>query len=137
MVHRAASTPSSNDAAIASTTCGKNIEPYWVLESPYSAGSVNIVAAAGNVTSTTPCANPAAYTILDSAAVATFLALRWRGRGRRVRDHNRRASSFYGVRQLSHLPPERQPGPVPQGPPTSQVLRETQARPRPESFCGR
>jgi hypothetical protein len=36
------------------TTCGTKSSPYCVLEKSYSSGSVKIVLAAGNVTSTTP-----------------------------------------------------------------------------------
>ena len=45
---------------IARTTCGRNKAPYCVLERSYSAGSVKIVLAAGNVTRTMPCTTPAA-----------------------------------------------------------------------------
>ena len=45
---------------IASTTWGRNIAPYWVLDRPYSAGSVKTVLAAGNVTMTMPWTRPAA-----------------------------------------------------------------------------
>ena len=55
---------------MASTTCGKNNSPYWVLESPYSAALVKIVLKAGNVTSTMPCTRPAALTVARSALEA-------------------------------------------------------------------
>ena len=50
----------ASDAVIAVTTCGRNIVPYCVLDRPYSSGAVKIVLAAGKVTSTIPCAAPAA-----------------------------------------------------------------------------
>ena len=50
----------SRAAAIAVITCGRNSAPYCVLERSYSAGSMKTVLAAGNVTSTMPCATPAA-----------------------------------------------------------------------------
>jgi hypothetical protein len=40
--------------AIAVTTWGRNIAPYWLLDRSYSSGSVKIVLAAGNVTRTMP-----------------------------------------------------------------------------------
>jgi hypothetical protein len=40
-------------------TCGRKSVPYCVFERSYSLGSVKIVLAAGNVTSTIPCARPA------------------------------------------------------------------------------
>jgi hypothetical protein len=43
-----------------SRLAGRNSVPYCVLERSYSAGSVKTVLAAGNVTSTMPCATPAA-----------------------------------------------------------------------------
>ena len=42
------------------TTCGRNSVPCCVLDRSYSLGSVKTVLAAGNVTSTMPCATPAA-----------------------------------------------------------------------------
>ena len=55
---------------IAATTCGRKSAPYCVLERSYSAGSVRIVLAAGNVTSAIPCTIPAAYTTVVSFRVA-------------------------------------------------------------------
>ena len=51
--------PPRSEAAIAVITCGTNSPAYCVLERSYSAGSVRIVLAAGNVTSAMPCAMPA------------------------------------------------------------------------------
>jgi hypothetical protein len=45
---------------IAVTTCGRNRNPYWVLDRPYWLGLVKIVLAAGKVTSAIPCTSPAA-----------------------------------------------------------------------------
>ena len=45
---------------IAVMTWGTNRSPYWVFERSYWFGSVKIVLAAGNVTSTIPCTPPAA-----------------------------------------------------------------------------
>ena len=42
------------------TTRGMERSPYCVLDRPYWSGSVKIVLAAGNVTSTIPCAAPVA-----------------------------------------------------------------------------
>ena len=57
---RRASDAPSSEAAIAVTTCGTKSRPYWLLERPYSSGSVKIVLAAGKVTSTMPWTAPAA-----------------------------------------------------------------------------
>jgi hypothetical protein len=57
---RRASAAPSSDAVIAVATCGRKRVPYCVLVRPYSSGLVKIVLAAGKVTSTIPCAAPAA-----------------------------------------------------------------------------
>ena len=58
--NREASFPPSREPVIAVMTCGKNMVPYWVLDRPYSLGSVKIVLAAGNVTRAMPWISPAA-----------------------------------------------------------------------------
>ena len=45
---------------MASVTWGRNMSPYWVLDSPYWLLSVKMVLAAGNVTKTMPWTRPAA-----------------------------------------------------------------------------
>lgn len=47
--HRRARPAPSREVAMAVTTCGRNIAPYWVLLRSYPVGSVKIVPAAGNV----------------------------------------------------------------------------------------
>ena len=57
---------------MASATWGRNMAPYWVLDSPYSLVSVKMVLAAGNVTRTMPCASPAALMIVRSVVEAIW-----------------------------------------------------------------
>jgi hypothetical protein len=52
--------PANRDVPTAVTTWGRNMVPYCELDSAYSAGFVNIVLAAGIVTSTMPWTAPAA-----------------------------------------------------------------------------
>jgi hypothetical protein len=52
---------------MASATWGRNMFPYWELDSPYSLFSVKMVLAAGKVTRTTPCTSPAALITVRSA----------------------------------------------------------------------
>jgi hypothetical protein len=66
VIRRASPAPSS-EVAMASATCGRNMVPYWLLDSPYSLLLVKIVLAAGNVTRTMPCTSPAALTTVRSA----------------------------------------------------------------------
>ena len=54
-----ASDEPSSEAVIAVSTWGTNRNPYLVFERSYWSGSVKIVLAAGNVTSTIPCTMPA------------------------------------------------------------------------------
>ena len=70
-IRRASPAPSS-DVAMASATCGRNMAPYWVLDSPYSLLSVKMVLAAGNVTRTMPCTSPAALMIVRSVFEAIW-----------------------------------------------------------------
>src|SRR5450631_2149270 len=51
---------------MASATCGRNMAPYRLLDSPYSLLSVKIVLAAGNVTRTMPCTSAAALMTVRS-----------------------------------------------------------------------
>jgi hypothetical protein len=44
---RRASPAPSSEVAMASATCGRNMSPYWVLDSPYSLLLVKMVLAAG------------------------------------------------------------------------------------------
>src|SRR5215831_10172807 len=60
-------------AAMASATCGRNMSPYWELDSPYWLLLVKMVLAAGNVTRTMPCTSPAALTTVRSV----FEAIRY------------------------------------------------------------
>ena len=55
-----ASLAPASDATIAAIACGRNSPPYAVLDRSYQSGLVRIELAAGNVTSATPCARPAA-----------------------------------------------------------------------------
>ena len=55
---------------MASATCGRNMAPYWLLDSPYSLSLVKIVLAAGNVTRTMPCTSPAALATVRSVSEA-------------------------------------------------------------------
>src|SRR6516165_1711612 len=57
---------------MASATCGRNMVPYWVLDSPYSLFSVKMVLAAGKVTRTMPCTSPAALMIVRSVLEAIW-----------------------------------------------------------------
>jgi hypothetical protein len=66
VIRRARPAPSS-DAAMASATCGRNMAPYWELDSPYPVLLVKMVLSAGNVTRTMPCTSPAALTTVRSA----------------------------------------------------------------------
>ena len=52
---------------MASATWGRNMVPYWVLDSPYSVLLVKMVLSAGKVTRTMPCTSPAALTAVRSA----------------------------------------------------------------------
>jgi hypothetical protein len=69
---RLASWAPSSEVVIASATWGRNMFPYWELDSPYSLFSVKIVLAAGNVTKTMPCTSPAALTIVCSVFEAIW-----------------------------------------------------------------
>src|SRR5262249_43853859 len=62
----------SSDAVMASATWGRNMFPYWELDSPYSLLLVKMVLAAGKVTSTMPCTSPAALTIVRSVLEAIW-----------------------------------------------------------------
>src|ERR1700755_242519 len=57
---------------MASAPWGRNMAPYWLLDSPYSLVSVNMVLAAGNVTRTMPCTSPAALMTVRSAFEAIW-----------------------------------------------------------------
>ncbi len=57
---------------MASATWGRNMAPYWLLDSPYSLVSVNMVLAAGNVTRTMPCTSPAALMTARSVVEAIW-----------------------------------------------------------------
>jgi hypothetical protein len=61
---------------MASATWGRNMSPYWVLDSPYSLLSVKMVLAAGNVTKTMPCTSPAALMIVRSVFEAIWSSRR-------------------------------------------------------------
>jgi len=79
VIRRASPAPSS-DVVMARATCGRNMSPYWVLDSPYSLVEVKMVLAAGNVTRTMPCTSPAALTTVRSvfeAISAPSLASFW------------------------------------------------------------
>ena len=52
---------------MASPTWGRNMAPYWELDSPYSLLLVKMVLSAGKVTRTMPCTSPAALTAVRSA----------------------------------------------------------------------
>lgn len=54
VILRASAAPSS-DVAMAVTTCGRNMTPYWVLDSPYPLLLVRIVLTAGSVITETCC----------------------------------------------------------------------------------
>ena len=54
--------PCSNEDPTAVIACGRNMAPYWLLDSPYEPADVKMVLAAGKVTRTMPWTRPAAYT---------------------------------------------------------------------------
>ena len=60
----------SSEVAMAVSTCGRNMAPYWVLLRSYSVGSVRIVLAAGKVTRVMPWTSPARLTTRYSAVDA-------------------------------------------------------------------
>ena len=64
---RAARRAPESEVAMAVSTCGRNMAPYWVLLRSYSVGSVKIVPAAGKVTNVMPWTNPRRLTTRVSA----------------------------------------------------------------------
>jgi hypothetical protein len=70
LLNRSANLAPRSDVAIAVTTWGRNMAPYWVLLRSYSVGSVKIELAAGKVTKEMPWTSPARLTTWLSALYA-------------------------------------------------------------------